>query len=102
MSSQKVIIFYGTCTEYEITKILFYNVQAFKDAGIEAPETMDEFINAAKKLAGTNATVNRYGDMMSLYLAGWNSARSFGVFGVVPLQMKMKSKHPGISIVSRL
>ena len=37
------------------TKILFYNVEAFEEAGISAPKTMDEFVEACKTLAGTNA-----------------------------------------------
>ena len=37
--------FYGLALNTN-TKILFYNVQAFKDAGIEAPKTMDEFVDA--------------------------------------------------------
>lgn len=36
------------------TKILFYNVKAFEDAGLSAPTTMDEFIEDCKKLAGEN------------------------------------------------
>ena len=47
-------------------------VQAFKDAGIEAPETMDEFINAAKKLAGTNANGQQVWGYDEPALAGWN------------------------------
>ena len=47
-------------------------MQAFKDAGIEAPETMDEFINAAKKLAGTNANGQQVWGYDEPALAGWN------------------------------
>lgn len=36
------------------SKILFYNIQAFADAGIDVPKTMDEFVAAAKTLSGTN------------------------------------------------
>ena len=37
------------------TKILFYNKAAFEDAGLNAPMTMDDFINAAETLSGENA-----------------------------------------------
>lgn len=36
------------------SKILFYNVQALNDAGIDVPKTMDEFAAAVKALSGTN------------------------------------------------
>ena len=39
--------FYGLALNTN-TKILFYNVQALKDAGIEVPKTMDEFVDAVK------------------------------------------------------
>ncbi|MDD6202048.1 MAG: extracellular solute-binding protein [Lachnospiraceae bacterium] len=54
------------------TKILFYNVQAFKDAGIEPPKTMDEFVDAAKKLSGTNENGQQVWGYNEPALAGWN------------------------------
>ena len=54
------------------TKILFYNVQAFKDAGIEVPKTMDEFVEAAKKLSGINANGQQVWGYDEPALAGWN------------------------------
>lgn len=54
------------------TKILFYNVQAFKDAGIEVPKTMDEFVEAAKTLSGTNADGQQVWGYDEPALAGWN------------------------------
>ena len=36
------------------TKILYYNVEALEAAGIEAPKTMTEFVDACKALSGTN------------------------------------------------
>ena len=63
--------FYGLALNTN-TKILFYNVQAFKDAGIEAPKTMDEFVDAAKKLAGTNANGQQVWGYDEPALAGWN------------------------------
>lgn len=54
------------------TKILYYNVQAFKDAGLEAPKTMDEFAEDCKKLSGTNANGQQIWGYDEPALAGWN------------------------------
>lgn len=54
------------------TKILFYNVDAFKEAGIEVPTTMDEFVEAAKTLAGTNSNGQQIWGYDEPALAGWN------------------------------
>lgn len=63
--------FYGLALNTN-TKILFYNVQALKDAGIEVPKTMDEFAEAAKKLAGTNKDGQQVWGYDEPALAGWN------------------------------
>ncbi len=54
------------------TKILFYNVEALKNAGIEVPKTMDEFIEAAKTLAGTNENGQQVWGYNEPALSGWN------------------------------
>ncbi|SHO49284.1 extracellular solute-binding protein [Anaerocolumna xylanovorans] len=54
------------------TKILFYNVKAFKDAGLNPPTTMEEFINDAKKLSGTNENSQQIWGYDEPALAGWN------------------------------
>ena len=54
------------------TKILFYNEQALKDAGIEAPKTLDDLFAAAAKLSGTNANGQQVWGMNEPALAGWN------------------------------
>ncbi len=54
------------------TKILFYNADAFADAGIEAPKTMDEFVEDAKLLSGTNANGQQVWGYDEPALAGWN------------------------------
>lgn len=54
------------------TKILFYNVKAFKDAGLSAPTTMDEFIEDCKKLAGENENGQQIWGYDEPALAGWN------------------------------
>ena len=33
---------------------MFYNAQAFADAGLEAPKTIDEMLTAIQTLSGTN------------------------------------------------
>lgn len=54
------------------SKILFYNVQAFADAGIDVPKTMDEFVAAAKTLSGTNENGQQVWGSNEPALAGWN------------------------------
>lgn len=54
------------------TKILFYNVEAFEEAGISAPKTMDEFVEACKTLAGTNADGQQIWGYNEPALSGWN------------------------------
>ncbi|MDO4940510.1 MAG: extracellular solute-binding protein [Erysipelotrichaceae bacterium] len=54
------------------TKILFYNVQAFEDAGITAPTTMDEMFEAIAKLSGTNENGQQVWGLNEPALAGWN------------------------------
>ncbi|MDK2809034.1 MAG: multiple sugar transport system substrate-binding protein [Clostridiales bacterium] len=54
------------------TKILFYNVKAFQEAGIEAPKTMEDFVQAAKALAGTNENGQAVWGYDEPALAGWN------------------------------
>lgn len=54
------------------SKILFYNIQAFADAGIDVPKTMDEFVAAAKTLSGTNENGQQVWGSNEPALAGWN------------------------------
>ncbi len=54
------------------TKILFYNVDAFKEAGLNAPTTMDEFVSCIKALAGKNAANQQVWGYNEPALAGWN------------------------------
>lgn len=63
--------FYGLALNTN-TKILFYNVQALKDAGIEVPKTMDEFVDAASALSGTNENGQQVWGYDEPGLAGWN------------------------------
>ncbi|MCR5640328.1 MAG: extracellular solute-binding protein [Lachnospiraceae bacterium] len=54
------------------TKILYYNVEALKNAGIEVPTTMDEFADACKKLSGTNEAGQQVWGYDEPALSGWN------------------------------
>ena len=54
------------------SKILFYNVKALEEAGIAVPTTMDEFVSAAKALAGTNENGQQVWGYDEPALAGWN------------------------------
>lgn len=54
------------------TKILFYNVKAFKDAGIKVPDTMESFAVACKKLSGTNKAGQQVWGYDEPALSGWN------------------------------
>lgn len=54
------------------TKILFYNKEAFEKAGLEAPQTMNEFVETAKALSGTNENGQQVWGYDEPALAGWN------------------------------
>ena len=54
------------------TKIMFYNEEAFNDAGLSAPKTMDDMLAAAQKLSGTNANGQQVWGLDEPALAGWN------------------------------
>ena len=54
------------------TKILYYNVQGLKDAGVEVPKTMDEFAEACRKLSGTNKNGQQVWGYDEPGLSGWN------------------------------
>ncbi|MCI9663920.1 MAG: extracellular solute-binding protein [Lachnospiraceae bacterium] len=63
--------FYGLALNTN-TKILFYNVKALAEAGIDVPETMDEFVTAVKALAGTNGNGQQVWGYNEPALSGWN------------------------------
>ncbi|MBQ1733758.1 MAG: extracellular solute-binding protein [Lachnospiraceae bacterium] len=54
------------------TKILYYNVDALKEAGIEPPKTMDEFVEDCKKLSGENKDGQQVWGYDEPGLSGWN------------------------------
>ena len=54
------------------TKILFYNAEAFENAGLTAPKTMDEMLAAIAALSGTNENGQQVWGLNEPALAGWN------------------------------
>lgn len=54
------------------TKIMFYNVEAFEQAELAAPTTMDEFVEDCKLLSGTNENGQQIWGYEEPALAGWN------------------------------
>lgn len=63
--------FYGLALNTN-TKILFYNTQMLKDAGVEVPQTMDELAAAIEKISGKNASGQQIWGFNEPALAGWN------------------------------
>ncbi len=54
------------------TKILFYNAKAFEEAGLNAPQTMDEFVETVRQLSGTNSNGQQVWGYNEPALSGWN------------------------------
>lgn len=54
------------------TKILFYNAKAFEEAGLKAPQTMDEFVETVRQLSGTNSNGQQVWGYNEPALSGWN------------------------------
>lgn len=63
------------------TKILFYNVKAFEEAGLSVPKTMEEFVAAAKKLSGSNSNGQQVWGLNEPALGGWNITPYIWSFG---------------------
>lgn len=54
------------------TKILFYNVAALEQAGLKVPQTMEELVEAAKKVSGKNQNGQQVWALNEPALSGWN------------------------------
>ena len=54
------------------SKIMFYNAQAFADAGLEPPATIDDMLAAIAALSGTNENGQQVWGLNEPALAGWN------------------------------
>ena len=72
MSTTKIGDHYYGLSLNTNTKILFYNVQALADAGLEVPTTMEEFVSTVTALAGTNENGQQVWGYDEPALSGWN------------------------------
>jgi multiple sugar transport system substrate-binding protein len=63
------------------SKILFYNTAMLEAAGITPPATMDEWVEAVKKLAGANANGQQTWGWNEPALSGWNLCPFIWSFG---------------------
>lgn len=63
------------------SKILFYNTAMLEAAGVEVPTTMDEWVEAVRKLSGTNANGQQTWGWNEPALSGWNICPFIWSFG---------------------
>ncbi len=63
------------------SKIVFYNKAMLEGAGVQVPATMDEWIEAVKKLSGENANGQQVWGWNEPALAGWNICPFIWSFG---------------------
>lgn len=63
------------------SKILFYNTAILEAAGVEVPTTMDEWVEAVRKLSGTNANGQQIWGWNEPALSGWNICPFIWSFG---------------------
>lgn len=63
------------------SKILFYNTAMLEAAGVEVPTTMDEWVEAVRKLSGTNANGRQIWGWNEPALSGWNICPFIWSFG---------------------
>ena len=63
------------------SKILFYNTAMLEAAGVEVPTTMDEWVQAVRKLSGTNANGQQIWGWNEPALSGWNICPFIWSFG---------------------
>jgi multiple sugar transport system substrate-binding protein len=63
------------------SKILYYNTEMLKAAGVEVPKTMDEWVDAVAKLSGTNSNGQQVWGWDEPALSGWNICPFIWSFG---------------------
>ena len=63
------------------SKIVFYNKTMLEEAGVQVPTTMDEWVEAVKKLSGENANGQQVWGWNEPALAGWNICPFIWSFG---------------------
>jgi len=63
------------------SKIMFYNTAMLESAGVAVPTTMDEWVEAVKKLSGSNANGQQVWGWDEPALSGWNICPFIWSFG---------------------
>lgn len=63
------------------SKILFYNTAMLESAGVAVPTTMDEWVEAVRKLSGENANGQQVWGWDEPALSGWNLCPFIWSFG---------------------
>ncbi|MDR3051816.1 MAG: extracellular solute-binding protein [Oscillospiraceae bacterium] len=63
------------------SKILFYNVKMLQDAGVTPPATLDDWADALRKIAGTDANGRQVWGWNEPALSGWNLCPFIWSFG---------------------
>ena len=63
------------------SKIVFYNIAMLEEAGVTVPATMEEWVEAVKKLSGTNAKGQQVWGWNEPALSGWNICPFIWTFG---------------------
>lgn len=63
------------------SKIVFYNTAMLEAAGVTVPATMDEWVEAVRKLSGTNANGQQVWGWNEPALSGWNLCPFIWSFG---------------------
>lgn len=81
MSTAKIGDHYYALALNTNSKIMFYNTAMLEAAGVAAPTTMDEWVEAVKKLSGTNANGQQVWGWDEPALSGWNVCPFIWSFG---------------------
>ena len=63
------------------SKIVFYNTAMLEEAGVTVPTTMEEWVEAVKKLSGTNSKGQQVWGWNEPALSGWNICPFIWSFG---------------------
>ena len=63
------------------SKIVFYNTAMLEEAGVAVPATMEEWVEAVRKLSGTNANGQQVWGWNEPALSGWNICPFIWSFG---------------------
>lgn len=81
MSTAKIGEHYYALALNTNSKIVFYNTAMLEAAGVSMPTTMDEWVEAVRKLSGENANGQQVWGWNEPALAGWNLCPLIWSFG---------------------